>query len=150
MPKTAVALVFFVFFLTIDTGFAGCDSNKLAIQKIFIERNGITVATVNAEIARTDDERSLGLMFREKLPDGDGMLFVFERDEILAFWMKNTLIPLSIAFITSDCRIVEIKNMYPHDLNTTSSGRSVRYALEVPQGWFGRAGVQIGDIIKFN
>jgi uncharacterized membrane protein (UPF0127 family) len=87
-------------------------------------------------------------MYREKLPDGEGMIFVYERDQILSFWMKNTYIPLSIAFITSDGRIIEIKDMYPHDTNSVLSSRSARYALEVPQGWFLRAGVQIGDMVN--
>jgi uncharacterized membrane protein (UPF0127 family) len=61
--------------------------------------------------------------------------------------MKNTIIPLSIAFIASDGRIIDIKDMRPNDLNAVKSSRSVRYALEVPQGWFGRAGVKPGDIV---
>jgi uncharacterized membrane protein (UPF0127 family) len=84
-------------------------------------------------------------MYRKNLSDGEGMLFIFERDDVLSFWMKNTLIPLSIAFIASDGRILEIRNMQPHDLNSIKSSRSVRYALEVPQGWFSRAGVRVGD-----
>jgi len=72
------------------------------------------------------------------------MLFIFERDEILSFWMKNTLIPLSIAYISSDGWILEIHNMEPHNLNPIRSGRSARYALEVPQGWFGRVGITAG------
>jgi uncharacterized membrane protein (UPF0127 family) len=78
------------------------------------------------------------------------MLFVFDRDEVLSFWMKNTSIPLSIAFIAYDGRIVEIKNMYPLDTNSVQSGRSVRYALEAPQGWFSRAGVAIGDVVNLD
>jgi uncharacterized membrane protein (UPF0127 family) len=103
---------------------------------------------VKAEIARTDEERNTGLMYRKKLPDGEGMLFVYERDQIMSFWMKNTYIPLSIAFITSDGRIIEIKDMYPHDETSVLSSRSARYALEVPQNWFSRVGVQLGDILK--
>jgi uncharacterized membrane protein (UPF0127 family) len=84
-------------------------------------------------------------MHRKKLPDGEGMLFVFERDEMLSFWMKNTLIPLSIAFIASDGRIMEIRNMEPGNLDPVRSSRSVRYALEVPQGWFDRVGLRAED-----
>jgi uncharacterized membrane protein (UPF0127 family) len=89
-------------------------------------------------------------MHRERLPDGEGMLFVFDRDQQLSLWMKDTTIPLSIAFIASDGRITEIKDMYPLDQSTVRSSRSVRYALEVPQGWFGRAGVQTGDVVKID
>jgi uncharacterized membrane protein (UPF0127 family) len=87
-------------------------------------------------------------MYRKQLPDGEGMLFIFERDEALSFWMKNTIIPLSIAFIASDGRITEIKDMRPRDLNAVKSSRSVRYALEAPQGWFTRAGISPGDTVR--
>jgi len=126
--------------------FLSCTSQKLPVQEITIKRNGQVITSVKAEIARTDEERNKGLMHRKNLKDGEGMLFVYDRDEILSFWMKNTLIPLSIAFITYDGRIIEIKDMYPGDLKSVTSVRSVRYALEMPQGWFTRAGIQTGDI----
>jgi uncharacterized protein len=134
-------------FLFIITDFAGCAPKKLEVREIYIERNGTALATIKAEIARTPEERTQGLMYRKKLSDGEGMLFVFERDEVLSFWMKNTVIPLSLAYIASDGRIVEIMDLRPNDLNSVKSSRSVRYALEVPQGWFSRAGVQPGDIV---
>ena len=127
---------------------AACSAQKLAVQELPIERDGIEIASVKAEIARTQEDRNRGLMFRKKLPDGEGMLFIYERDEVMSFWMKNTVVPLSIAFIASDGRIIEIKDMYPHDENSVISSRSVRFALEVPQGWFSRAGVQSGDVVK--
>jgi len=133
----------FSFFILI-----GCSQQKLPVQVLAIERDGVEIAAVKAEIARTQDERSKGLMYRKTLPDGEGMLFIFERDQVLSFWMKNTLVPLSIAFIASDGRIIDIRDMYPHDENSVYSSRSVRYALEVPQGWFSRAGVQSQDVVK--
>jgi uncharacterized membrane protein (UPF0127 family) len=104
---------------------------------------GETVLRV--ELARTGEQRSQGLMNRKKLDDGEGMLFIFDQDQILSFWMKDTLIPLSIAFINSDGRILEIRDMEPGNLNPVVSIRSGRYALEVPQGWFTRAGITPGD-----
>jgi uncharacterized membrane protein (UPF0127 family) len=130
-----------------------CNSNnsvKFAVQELTIEREGQIITTVKAEIAVTQEERSRGLMYRENLPDGEGMLFVFESDQILSFWMKNTYIPLTIAYISSNGKIVDILDMYPHDENSVASSRSVRYALEVPQGWFFRVGVQTGDIVKID
>ena len=109
------------------------------------ERLSIGPAEVTAEIARTPEERELGLMFRKELADGKGMLFVFDADERLSFWMKNTLVPLSIAYISSDGTIREILDMEPRSLAPVPSQYSVRYALEVPQGWFSRAGVRVGD-----
>ncbi|MDR1144184.1 MAG: DUF192 domain-containing protein [Spirochaetaceae bacterium] len=100
---------------------------------------------VEAELARTERERETGLMFRTELEDGKGMLFIFEHDQVLSFWMKNTLIPLSIAYIAYDGTIVDIRDMRPRVLQPVQSTRSVRYALEVPRGWFTGAGVKTGD-----
>jgi uncharacterized membrane protein (UPF0127 family) len=130
-------------------GLANCAPRKLGVAEIRVERAGAKVALLNAELARTPEERTRGLMGRKSLADGEGMLFIFERDDMLSFWMKDTLIPLSIAFIASDGRIVEIRDMQPLDINSIKSSRSVRYALEVPQGWFERAGVRPGDTVKF-
>jgi uncharacterized membrane protein (UPF0127 family) len=104
--------------------------------------------SLEAELAQTDDQRMVGLMYRTVLEDGKGMLFIFDHDEVLSFWMKNTLIPLSIAFITYDGKILEIKDMQPEALRSVESSRMVRYALEVPQGWFDRAGIQAGDAVS--
>jgi len=139
----------FLFFL-VCYGLISCNSNKLPVREITIERDGQRIASVKAEIASTNEERSQGLMFRDKLADGEGMLFIFERDQVLSFWMKNTHIPLSIAYIASDGRIIDIKDMHPLDLSSVSSSRSVRYAIEVPQGWFLRMGIKIGDIVNTN
>jgi uncharacterized membrane protein (UPF0127 family) len=142
-PRPPWLLFFFILFLSI----AACSPQKLTVREIPIERDGQGIAVVKAEIASTQEERAKGLMYRKNLPDGEGMLFIFDRDEVLSFWMKNTLIPLSIAYIAYDGRIIDIKDMYPNDQNSVSSSRSVRYALEVPQGWFSRAGVRTGDIV---
>jgi len=127
--------------------FISCSNQKLPVREITIEREGTILAVVKAEIAETQEDRTTGLMYRKKLPDGEGMLFIFENDQILSFWMKNTYIPLSIAYITWDGRITDIKDMYPHNENSVSSSRFVRYALEVPQGWFDRNAIRIGDIV---
>ncbi|MGD9941322.1 MAG: DUF192 domain-containing protein [Clostridia bacterium] len=102
-------------------------------------------ATVVAELARSPEEQAAGLMFRKTLADGRGMLFVYEEDRRLSFWMKNTLVPLSIAYLAADGTIREIYDMEPQSLKAVSSTRSVRYALEVPRGWFDRAGLAVGD-----
>jgi uncharacterized membrane protein (UPF0127 family) len=106
---------------------------------------GKTPVPLRAELARTGEEREKGLMFRKTLADGEGMLFVFDRDQVLSFWMKNTLIPLSVAYIAADGRILEIHDLRPGDLRPVRGSRSARYALEVPQGWFARTGVNPGD-----
>ena len=146
--KTGFWKWFVLFYFFFSPSFGGCTSQKLAVREIQIERDGVTLAVVKAEIARTSEEHSKGFMFRKKVNDGEGMLFVFERDEVRSFWMKNTSVPLSIAYIASNGRIVEIRDLQPHDETPVRSSRSVRYALEVPQGWFDRAGVRPGDIVR--
>jgi len=141
---------FKAFFLIFCFCLTACSPQKLEVREIPVERDGQRLAVVKAEIARTQEERAQGLMYRKELPDGEGMLFVFERDQTVSFWMKNTYIPLSIAYITSDGRIVEIKDMYPHDESSVMSSRSVRYALEVPQNWFSRVGIKTGDTVKID
>jgi uncharacterized protein len=103
-----------------------------------------------AEIARTETERERGLMHRSSLAEGKGMLFIFDKDDRLAFWMKNTTLSLSIAYIASDGTIRQISDLEPLSLATVQSERSVRYALEVPRGWFERAGVRVGDRVDLS
>lgn len=105
----------------------------------------IGAATVKAEVAATELERNRGLMYRTSLHDGEGMLFVFDRDQQVSFWMKNTKLPLSIAYIISDGTIIQILDLVPYSEEPRPSSRSIRYALEVPQGWFDRAGIKVGD-----
>jgi len=141
-----IKFVVFVWFV-VNIFLISCSTQKLPVREISIERDGVVLAVVKAEIAETHEERTTGLMYRKKLPDGEGMLFIFENDQVLSFWMKNTYIPLSIAYITWDGRITDIKDMYPLNENSVTSSRFVRYALEVPQGWFSRNGIQVGDIV---
>jgi len=138
----------FFIVITLVLSVNACLRQKLPVSDILIEREGQRIAVVRAEIAETQEDRNKGLMYRKELPDGKGMLFVFEYDHVLSFWMKNTYIPLSIAFIAHDGKIIDIKDMYPHDTTSVLSSRSARYALEVPRGWFSRAGVREGDTVK--
>lgn len=100
---------------------------------------------VTAEVAATPAERGRGLMFRERLAPDAGMLFVYEVAEIQHMWMKNTLIPLSVAFIDGHGRIVSISDMAPLSETIHSSAAPARFALEMNQGWFARHGVRAGD-----
>ena len=105
--------------------------------------------TLFVEVAVTEEERALGLMYREFLPENGGMLFIFEDEDYLSFWMKNTMIPLSIAFINSDGVIVDIQDMEPFTTTPHVSKKPARFALEVNQGWFKKHGVKVGDRVKF-
>lgn len=119
---------------------AGRAQSGLATAEL---RSGETSVVV--ELARTDAEQETGLMFRTSLADGRGMLFVYHDDRRLSFWMKNTLIPLSIAYLAADGTIREIHDMEAKSLAPINSDHFVRYALEVPQGWFSRVGLRVGD-----
>lgn len=101
--------------------------------------------TVVAEVASTPAERSQGLMDREELPEGTGMLFVFPNSEIRSFWMKNTFVPLDIAFLDDSFTVVDIKQLEPENETPVDAEAASTFALEVIQGWFESRGVAVGD-----
>lgn len=138
---------FFLMFLLCCLN-ASCDSQKLLSKDFKITTTEGKIINVNAEIARTSEERNRGFMERKKIPDGTGMIFVFEYDQILSFWMKNTPHPLSIAYISSDGTIKDIFDMTPFSLSPIESTSSCRYALEVPQGWFSKNEIKKGSKIN--
>ncbi|MDF1569327.1 MAG: DUF192 domain-containing protein [Spirochaetaceae bacterium] len=123
---------------------AACSASSLPTVVLTVGGHEIT-----AEVADSAEERATGLMNRKTLPEHHGMLFVFDTDSQVSFWMKNTLIPLSIAFISSDGTIRQIEDMEPGSLASTVSDRHVRYALEMNQGWFEENGVGPGDPVVF-
>ena len=130
------------------TSFASCSQKKLPVKQLTITTKEGQIFTVEAELASTQEERNFGFMERKKIPDGTGMLFIFEYDQKLSFWMKNTPHPLSIAYIDSNGIIREIYDMTPFSLSSIESTVSVRYALEVPQGWFLKNNITPGDKIS--
>lgn len=91
---------------------------------------------IHAEIAQTELQKQTGLMFRASLENNNGMLFVYQPDSPICMWMKNTLVPLSVAFIDSDGTIINIEDMQPQSLQSHCSKKPVAYALEMSQGWF--------------
>lgn len=99
---------------------------------------------IDAQVARSMDERSTGLMHRKEMPQHEGMLFVFEVPTQQCFWMKNTLLPLSAAFVADDGTIVNIEDMKPLTLDSHCSHKPVRYVLEMNQGWFAKKGIKAG------
>ena len=103
---------------------------------------------IDAEVADEPKEKATGLMGRKDLADGKGMLFVFSRPQPLGFWMKDTLVPLSIAYINAEGVIREIHDMQPLDESGVNSVfQDLVYALEVPQGWFAKKGILAGDSV---
>jgi uncharacterized membrane protein (UPF0127 family) len=112
----------------------------------------IRVGGISAQVetAKDPNKRERGLMFREHLPENQGMLFVFPNEQILSFWMRNTLIPLDIAFIDHGGIIVSVQHMQPlDDENYHVSPKPVQYALEMNLGWFARNRVRVGDRVDF-
>ena len=101
-----------------------------------------------AEVASTPQDRATGLMNRFSLQPDHGMLFVFERPEPLSFWMKNTFIPLSIAFLDADGRVLNIDDMAPQTESPHWSQGPALYALEMRKGWFAERGVKVGDRVE--
>lgn len=122
---------------------SSCNSEEL--YEISIEGH-----TFQVEAADTPQERQRGLMGRTDLGANRGMLFIFPEDRRLSFWMKNTPLPLSIAYITSSGIIREIHTMEPHSRRAVSSGSSLRYALEVNQGRFAELGIKEGAQVVFS
>ena len=102
--------------------------------------------TVVAEVARTNAERAQGLMYRESVPDGTGMLFVFPDVQARSFWMRNTYVDLDIAYMGADFRVVSIRQMTALDETSVPSGAPAQYALEVRQGWFAENGIDVGAL----
>jgi uncharacterized membrane protein (UPF0127 family) len=117
-------------------------------QKLAQIRLNAGIHNINAELAATPQQREIGLMFRTAMPVNDGMLFVFEHPAQQCFWMKNTLIPLSIAFVADDGSIVNIEDMKPQTLDGHCSARPVRFVLEMNQGWFAKRGIKAGGKLR--
>ncbi|MDN4587850.1 DUF192 domain-containing protein [Xenophilus aerolatus] len=99
---------------------------------------------IDAQVAATPEQRQIGLMFRKEMPQSEGMVFVFEQPSPQCFWMKNTLIPLSAAFVADDGRIVNIEDMKPQTTDNHCSSEPVRYVLEMNQGWFAKKNIKKG------
>jgi uncharacterized membrane protein (UPF0127 family) len=100
---------------------------------------------IQAEVAQSPQERAIGLMHRKDMPTNNGMLFVFEEPQPQCFWMRNTLLPLSIAFIAEDGSVVNIADMKPMDETSHCSDKPVRFALEMNKGWFAKRGIKAGS-----
>ncbi|MCW8175517.1 DUF192 domain-containing protein [Verminephrobacter aporrectodeae] len=99
---------------------------------------------IDAQVALAPRERQIGLMHRKQMPQHEGMLFVFEQPARQCFWMKDTLLPLTAAFVADDGSIVNLEDMQPRALDEHCSAKPVRYVLEMNQGWFAQRGIRAG------
>jgi uncharacterized membrane protein (UPF0127 family) len=99
---------------------------------------------IDAQVAHTPEQRATGLMFRKEMPQHEGMLFAFEQPSQQCFWMKNTLLPLTAAFVADDGTVVNLADMKPQTTESHCSDKPVRYVLEMNQGWFTKKGIKPG------
>ncbi len=123
------------------TGAQSLESTVITFQTAFGDTG------LNTEIADDPEERHIGLMFRESLGEDFGMLFIWPEDTNSGFWMQNTLVPLSIAFVKADGTVIEIEEMEPETTELHSSPEPFRYAIEANIEWFEENGVKVGDTV---
>ena len=138
LKRSALKLLSFSFLISI---------NISAESKVFIV---LEKYLSQIEVVSTLEDRNTGLMHRKSLPDDGGMIFVWDRKKIQCMWMKNTLIPLSVAFLNKDKKIINIEKMEPNQTTTIYKSKDLAlYAVEVNQGWFEKNKVSVGDNFKF-
>lgn len=138
-------------FIAVSIPLAAQVNTNLQICALSVENEDNMKVNLDIEIARTVKEQTYGLMNRDRLSENSGMLFIFDSDSYRNFWMKNTKIPLSIAYIDSAGTIKEIYDMKPLDISITYQSKyPVRYALEVNRGWFKKNKIHTGCKILFN
>ncbi len=138
--------VWFMFAVLLVVDLAGCKQeikSDLPVAKLTLRQK-----TIEVEVANKEATRMAGLMFRASMPRDHGMLFVFSDDTQRYFWMKNTQIPLSIAFMDDQGKIENILEMPPYTEDTFPSAGPAKYALEMNKGWFDQNGLKAGDVVE--
>jgi uncharacterized membrane protein (UPF0127 family) len=118
------------------------DTPQLDLPRIGLS---VGIHRIDSQVAQTPEQRSVGLMFRKQMPPHEGMLFVFEQPSQQCFWMKNTLLPLTAAFVADDGVIVNLADMKPQTTDSHCSAKPVRFVLEMNQGWFAKKGIKPGQ-----
>lgn len=141
----------FIIVITITSNLWAAGTQKVQFEKVKIK---IGSKIISVEIAKTPDQHQYGLMNRSSLPANEGMLFVFDQEQTLSFWMKNTYIDLAIAYFDKNKKIVDIQEMKATnqmmvgDLPSYPSAKPAKYALEMNKNWFQKNKISIGT--KFN
>lgn len=121
---------------------AAQEAPQLTLQRVKLNAG---MYVIDAQLALTPQERQIGLMQRKDMPQNEGMLFVFEQAAEQCFWMKNTLLPLTAAFVADDGTIVNTVDMKPETTDSHCSAKPVRYVLEMNKGWFAKKGIKAGS-----
>ena len=117
------------------------ETPQTQLQRITLS---VGIHQIDTQVALTSEQHQIGLMYRSEMPQGEGMLFVFPSPSKQCFWMKNTVLPLTAAFIADDGSIVNLEDMKPQTTDSHCSLKPVRYVLEMNQGWFARKGIKAG------
>lgn len=118
------------------------DGPQMNLQRVKLSAG---MRLIDAQVALTPEQRQIGLMFRKDMPQQEGMIFVFEQPARQCFWMKNTLLPLTAAFVADDGTIVNLADMKPQTTDPHCSAQPVRFVLEMNKGWFARKGIKAGS-----
>jgi uncharacterized protein len=139
MKTFAMRLVGFLFLFSIAAG--SWSQAQLELPRVKLSAG---LYLIDAQIAASPVQREIGLMHRTEMPMQEGMLFVFEQTSVQCFWMKDTLIPLTAAFVADDGTIVNLVNMKPQTTDAHCSKKPVRFVLEMNQGWFAKKGISEG------
>ena len=121
------------------------DGPQMNLERIKISAG---MHQIDAQVAMTPEQRQIGLMFRKDMPQHEGMIFVFEQPTRQCFWMKNTLLPLTAAFVSDDGTVVNLADMKPQTTESHCSTKPVRYVLEMNQGWFAKKGIKAGTKLQ--
>ena len=141
-PILARILMAVTLALTLVRPAAAQESPQLNLPRVKLSAG---MHQIDAQVAQTPAQRQVGLMHRREMPQHEGMLFVFEQASTQCFWMKNTILPLTAAFIADDGTIVNLADMKPQTEDSHCSAKPVRFVLEMNQGWFGKKGLKAGS-----
>jgi uncharacterized membrane protein (UPF0127 family) len=132
--------------LCFSSGFAAAqETPQTQLQRITLS---VGIHQIDTQVALTQEQHQIGLMYRTDMPQSEGMLFVFPSPSKQCFWMKNTVLPLTAAFVAGDGSIVNLEDMKPQTTDSHCSLKPVRYVLEMNQGWFAKKGIKPG--MKFS
>jgi uncharacterized protein len=127
--------------MTVAAGLAHAQEPQMELQRIKL---GAGMHQIDSQVAQSPEQRQIGLMWRKSMPTNEGMLFIFDQPSQQCFWMKNTFLPLTAAFVADDGTIVNMADMKPQTTEPHCSKQPVRYVLEMNQGWFAKKGLKAG------
>ncbi len=137
-----IAIAFLVLAAALGNLSQAQNSPQMDLQRVKLTAG---MYLIDAQVALTPEQRQIGLMFRKDMPQQEGMIFVFEQAAPQCFWMKNTLLPLTAAFVADDGTIVNLADMKPQTTDSHCSAEPVRYVLEMNKGWFAKKGIKAGS-----